>query len=103
MPDHYSAEDILDAFDKAATGHRFIVLDGGKEIPADARITVYRDSTRWCVVCEVLVFFNASPGHDGIVNLLYKIGNCVKVSHPKTGTDFDKIRVTADGPDAPAF
>jgi len=78
-----------------------MALDGGKEWPADVRFTAFRDAERWAVVFEELVFFPPSPGHRGIVNLLYKSGNCVA---GRLGAENgDEVRVTGDGPDKPAF
>lgn len=99
----YDENEILDAFDRAASRYRFIILDGGKGRPGDVRITIYRDPTRWVMVQEDLEFYNVCPGHEDIVDSIIKIGNCVQVSNARTGTDSDELRVTSDGHGPPAF
>src|SRR4051812_22211463 len=97
----YTVRDILDSFDASAARWQFIVLDGGKENPADARITAYRDDERWAVVLESLSFSSASPGHWGIGTKLLRFGNCL-IGKQDRGAG-DSLQVTSDGPDTPAF
>lgn len=101
MNSAYCVDEILHQFDEGNRKHNFLALDGGKEIPADVRLTAYRDDLRWAVVFELLAFFPASPGHWGIVDMLYKFGNSIE---GKIGFEHgDLVRVTSDGPDSPAF
>jgi hypothetical protein len=97
----FTTTEILDAFDFGAKKHRFPVFDGGEEYLADARITAYREANRWAVVFEKLSFSGSSPGHWGIVTAMFKFGNCV--SGKQGDENWDRVQVTADGPESPAF
>jgi len=90
---------ILAQMDVARRKHRFIFLDGGKEIPVDVRMTIYRDVGRWAMVMEELMFFPPSPGHWGIADSLAYIGNCITPGD----RNLDNVQVTSDGPDDPTF
>lgn len=96
----YKLIDILGAWDSLRTMHRFPVLDGGKADHAAVRLTLYRDDHRWASVFEELIFFSASPGHSGIMDVLTYAGNCII---PSSDGITEKVRVTSDGTDGPTF
>ena len=97
----YTAQSIIRQLNDSVGPSQFPAFDGGTAVPADARLTVYRDDRRWAMVIEMLVFFPPSPGHWGIVDMPYVFGNCL------TGdigfVNRDSIQITSDGPDAPVF
>lgn len=89
----YSADDILMELDRNARRWYFIVLDGGKALPADCRMTVYCDENRWAFVLEQIVYAPQSPGFWGMVDLVYTIGN--RVAETPSGSG-DSIAVIKD-------
>lgn len=100
MAQTYTIHQVLEAIDASAAKWQFIILDGGKEKPADVRMTAYRDDYRWAIVLEELMFFPASPGHSGIVDSVYRVGNSISAQAPRREK---AIQVTADTPQAPTF
>lgn len=102
MPYHatFSAGDVLSELDLRSREHQFIVLDGGKELPADCRLTLYGDPDRWAMVAEQLMYARQSPGFWGMVDFLYYAGNCVK---PTGRRNTVTVSVIKDAPGENAF
>lgn len=97
---HFSAAEILSQLDVRTHEHQFITLDGGKELPADCRLTLYADHVRWALVAEQLIYATQSPGFWGMADLVYYAGNCVRpVGRRNTAT----VQVVKDAPGEQAF
>jgi hypothetical protein len=96
----FSVKEILQELDRSLRDWNFPVFDGGKEKPADSRLTAYRDRDRWTIVLEMVAYCPNSPGFWGIVDFAYKIGNCI----PRTDTASPNyFRVVTDAPNERAF
>ena len=69
---------ILEQLDGCAAAYNFSMLDNAYIFPAAARLTLYRDATRWAIVIEVLGFSpKAGDDAERIVLDLYGFGNCL--------------------------
>ena len=47
-------ESILDQLDECAAEYTFPMLDNGYTYHVDQRLTIYRDSTRWLMIIDIL-------------------------------------------------
>jgi hypothetical protein len=97
----YKKEEILSQLDASARGFTFPMLDSGYVYLADARLSAYRDETRWALIIEVVGYNPRAGGHGGVCNCLYCYGNCLR--RPPGTADEDFLCVTDDGPDGPTF
>jgi hypothetical protein len=77
------------------------MLDNGYVYLADARLSAYRDETRWALIIEVVGYNPRAVGHGGACNCLYCFGNCLR--RPPGTANEDFLCVTDDGPDGPTF
>jgi hypothetical protein len=76
---------ILQQLDEAAQEFVFPMLDNGYIYPADVRMSIYRDDTRWLMIIEALGIGNQrTSGTDSFCNCLHLFGNAL---HRKPGTD----------------
>jgi hypothetical protein len=92
---------VVATLDESARRFRFVILDGGKQKPGTARMTLYRDDYNWALVMEEVAFFSPSPGHSGIVDMVTKIGNCIGTRSVLSPND--DVKVTSDAPGMPTF
>ena len=75
---------ILEKLDEAARQFVFPMLDNGFVYPADVRMSIYWDASRWLIIIEALGIHNrAVSGTDSIYNCLHLFGNAL---HRKPGT-----------------
>ena len=95
MQASYTATDILDQLDECAIAFTFPILDNAYVYPADTRMTLFRDETRWAMVIEVLGFNSHMGGTGGIDNALYCFGNCLR--RPPGINPEDTLRPVSDG------
>jgi hypothetical protein len=98
---NYRVADIQRQLDDCAKAYTFPMLDNGYVSLADVRLYAYRDETRWALIIEHLGFHAHIGGHNGIVNCLYRFGNCLDRAPGVADQDF--IGMTFDGPDGPTF
>ncbi|HET9225488.1 MAG TPA: hypothetical protein VFR31_02390 [Thermoanaerobaculia bacterium] len=101
MQASYSALDILDQLDDCADAFTFPILDNAYVYPADTRMTLFRDETRWAMLIEVLGFNSHMGGTGGIDNALYCFGNCLR--RPPGISPEDTLRPVSDGGSGPLF
>jgi hypothetical protein len=75
----YTPATILAQLDACAANHcDFPMLDNAYIFPADVRLTLYRDPTRWALALEALGFSpKAGDDADRIILDLYVFGNCL--------------------------
>jgi uncharacterized protein DUF7003 len=97
----YRVGDIQRQLDECAKQSQFPMLDNAEVYLAGVRLHAYRDETRWAIIIEQLGFLPQSGGHAGIVNCLYRFGNCLK--RPPGLEDTDLLTFTADGKSGPTF
>lgn len=97
----YRVADIQRQLDECARQYMFPMLDNGYVYLADVRLHAYRDDKRWAIIIEQLGFHPRPGGHGGMVNCLYRYGNCLNRSPGLA--DEDLIVVTSDGKDGPTF
>ena len=97
----YTNEEILGQLDDCARGLTFPMLDNGYVYLADARLSAYRDETRWALIIEVVGYNPRAGGHGGTSNCLHCFGNCLR--RPPGTANEDFLYVTDDGPDGPTF
>jgi hypothetical protein len=97
----YTKEEILSQLDDCARGFTFPMLDNGYVYLADARLSAYRDETRWALIIEVVGYNPRAGGHGGACNCLHCFGNCLR--RPPGTANEDFLCVTDDGPDGPTF
>lgn len=78
-PSELTTSAILDQLDSCAAAYTFPMLDNAYIFPAAARLTLYRDATRWVMVVEALGF-SPKAGQDAerIILDLYGFGNCLR-------------------------
>ena len=74
----YRVADIQKQLDDCARQDQFPMLDNGFLYPAAVRLHGYRDERRWAIIIEQLGFSPQTGGHGGIINCLYRYGNCLK-------------------------
>ena len=101
MQASYSASEILEQLDRCAGAFTFPILDNAYVYPADTRMTLFRDETRWAMVIEVLGFNSHMGGTDGIDDALYCFGNCLR--RPPGISPEDTLRPVSDGASGPLF
>ncbi|HEY3492061.1 MAG TPA: hypothetical protein VGK43_03855, partial [Solirubrobacterales bacterium] len=101
MQASYSALDILAQLDDCADAFTFPILDNAYVYPADTRMTLFRDETRWAILIEVLGFNSHMGGTGGIDNALYCFGNCLR--RPPGISPEDTLRPVSDGGSGPLF
>jgi hypothetical protein len=70
----FSQHSILDQLDRHAEGFNFPTLNNMYIAPVDARLTAYRDATRWALTIEQIGFCNRSFEFE---NTIYGFGNCL--------------------------
>jgi hypothetical protein len=76
----YSADDILDYFDRLAEADDFPWLNDDIVYTMGAvRLTAYRDEKRWAVLIEVLCFWWGSLENLAIETVIFRLGNCVEL------------------------
>jgi len=97
----YRVADIQRQLDESAKAFNFPMLDNGSLYLADVRLHAYRDEKRWAIVIEQLGFNPQAGGHGGIVNCLYRYGNCL--TRPPGLGDEDLLNITSDGKSGPTF
>lgn len=97
----YKVSEILEQLDLCAAAFTFPILDNAYVYPADTRMTLFRDETRWALVIEVLGFNAHMGGTGGIDNALYCFGNCLR--RPPGISPEDTLRPVSDGDSAPLF
>jgi len=99
-PAAFSADDILAHLDQNIFD--FPILDNLYTYLADARLSAYRDETRWAIIIEVLGVSNRFwCQHGGIHSWLHMFGNCFR-----NGVNRDDalcLCMTQDGPGGPTF
>lgn len=96
-----SSEDVLQQLNECSEHYTFPMLDNGYIYPAGAKMTVYRDETRWVIVIEAIGFSYRGGGHNGITNCLHVFGNCLTY---QPGTDNNNfLYVTSESPDGDTF
>ena len=67
---------ILEQFDYTAREFTFPMMDNGYVYPADVRLSIYRDSTRWLMIIETLGAYSPRlSGCDSFQNCLHLFGN----------------------------
>jgi hypothetical protein len=93
---------ILEQLDLAASEFTFPMMDNGYVYPADVRMTVYRDTTRWLMNIEILGSgWPRKGGYHSFQNCLHLFGNAI---HRKYGTaNEDFLDVIENLPDDPLF
>ena len=101
MPVSYKASEILEQLDRCAEAFTFPILDNAYVYPADTRMTLFRDETRWAMVIEVLGFNAHMGGTGGIDNALYCFGNCLR--RPPGISPEDTLRPVSEGASGPLF
>ena len=101
MQASYSASEILEQLDRCAGAFTFPILDNAYVYPADTRMTLFRDETRWAMVIEVLGFNSHMGGTGGIDDALYCFGNCLR--RPPGISPEDTLRPVSDGESGPLF
>lgn len=101
MQSTYAASEILDQLDRCAEAFTFPILDNAYVYPADTRMTLFRDETRWAIVIEVLGFNSHMGGTGGIDDALYCFGNCLR--RPPGISPEDTLRPVSDGDSGPLF
>ena len=69
-----SADEILALFGRAAAKMRFPFFDNGYLYPVDARLSLFRDDTRWAMIIETLTY---SPREANPATWLHVYGNCL--------------------------
>ena len=77
------AEEVLAHFGQAAEHLRFPHFDNGYIYPVDARLSLFRDDTRWAMVTELLGY---SPRAGNLGNLLHIFGDCLIDPEAGAGT-----------------
>ncbi len=97
-----TSRSILEQLDLAASEFTFPMMDNGYVYPADVRMTVYRDTTRWLMNIEILGSgWPRKGGYHSFQNCLHLFGNAL---HRKYGTaNEDFLDVIGDLPDDPLF
>src|ERR1051326_8830794 len=80
---------ILAQLDQAAQDFEFPMLDNGYVYPADTRMSIFRDETRWLMMIEALGVGNrANSGVDLFCNCLHLYGNALHRQPGTNGGDF---------------
>lgn len=80
---------ILEQFDHAAKNFVFPMLDNGYVYPADVRLSIFRDSTRWLMIIEALgVYVPKVSGCDVFQNCLHLFGNHLSRQPGTANEDF---------------
>lgn len=74
----YTADEILDYFDRVTETYEFPSLDDGVSITGAVRLTAYRDEQRWAVLVEDLCFWYSTAALTAIETVIYRLGNCVE-------------------------
>jgi hypothetical protein len=97
-----NSRSILGQWDQAARDFVFPMLDNGYIYPADVRMSIYRDATRWLMIIEALGANNPrTSGCDSFQNCLYLFGNALE---QKVGTSNENFLFPIDSlPDDPLF
>ena len=93
---------ILEQLDDAAGESEFPMLDNGYVYPADVRLTIFRDPTRWLMIIEDLGAFSPRvTGCDSFQDCLYLFGNALHRMPGSANEDF--LYPVYSLPDEPLF
>lgn len=93
---------ILDQLDSAAAGFMFPMMDNGYVYPADVRMNIYRDASRWLMIIETLGAYSPrTSGCDSFQNCLHLFGNALNRKCGTSNGDF--LYPIGSLPDEPLF
>lgn len=94
--------EILSQLDIAASGYEFPALDNGYVYHADARLSVFRDGSRWLMIIEALGASNPRTCEcDSFQNCVYLFGNKLEQKPGLTNDGF--LFPITSLPDHPLF